>query len=313
MTSTPGRSSSIPSLWIRYARARFRDPGNQIRRQPAASFFAALLFGLVCVSSGHAQTSALGFSQDGRDHSSVSTTSNVIDEVVPGAPDFTLTITPNPASIGVGLIVALKVNVTSINGFSDAVALSCPASLPTETTCTFSEPAISGETGPAILYITTTSPHDCGTTAPYFFGTTTQASVAPYALAPVPSLPSSAKPGELAGTPRRVERQPAARGLRTDERGRETPGAPAGRPGPYWTTAMAGLVMVLIPRRRFLKFMLSALLCVFLGGTLMNTTGCGHCTDLGTKPATYTIPVTGKSSGVTSITHTADVKLTVQP
>ena len=92
------------------------------------------------------------------------------------------------------------------------------------------------------------------------------------------------------------------------------PARRADPPGPYWTTALAGLLTTLIPRRRALKTLLSAALCIFLGGALMNTTGCGHCTDLGTKPATYTIQVTGEAtSGGTNITHTANVKLAVQP
>jgi hypothetical protein len=33
----------------------------------------------------------------------------------------------------------------------------------------------------------------------------------------------------------------------------------------------------------------------------MQITGCGTCTDLGTRPATYTIHVTGTASGTSEV------------
>ncbi len=189
-----------------------------------------------------------------------------------GAPDFALTATPNPAHIGVGLTIAITITLKPLNGFADTVSVTCPKSLPTESTCNLSQPILSETSPTSTLYITTTSPHDCGSTTPYFYGTTTTSRAIP-------------------------------------------PPSPAKAPGACVAAALAGLIITLIPRRRALKPLLSIALCILvgglMGGLLLSTTGCGHCTDLGTKPGTYTIPITGASSS-TSITHTAAVKLVVQ-
>lgn len=70
--------------------------------------------------------------------------------------------------------------------------------------------------------------------------------------------------------------------------------------------ALAGLLIWLLPRRRrMLKGLLLALLCVLPG-----VMGCGRCTDLGTRPAAYNIPITATGVG-TGVTHTVNVKLQV--
>lgn len=79
---------------------------------------------------------------------------------------------------------------------------------------------------------------------------------------------------------------------------------------PFAGPAVAGLLMLFLPgtRRRALKGMLAAL--VALGG-LAATTGCGNCTDLGTKPGTYTFNVTGTALGATPTVVSQKVTLTV--
>jgi hypothetical protein len=46
-------------------------------------------------------------------------------------------------------------------------------------------------------------------------------------------------------------------------------------------------------RRRWLR----ALLVVIVAAGATQITGCGNCTDLGTRPNTYTIQVTGTAAG----------------
>jgi len=91
----------------------------------------------------------------------------------------------------------------------------------------------------------------------------------------------------------------------------------AGNP-PYFTgtaqlhlrmgaTALAGLLLLILPRRRpVLKSLLLALICILPG-----VTGCaGTCTDLGTWPGTYSIPVTATGVGTPS-THTVNLQVQV--
>ena len=60
--------------------------------------------------------------------------------------------------------------------------------------------------------------------------------------------------------------------------------------------AVAGLTMLFIPRRRR-KALKGLLLAVVAVCGLVNLTGCGNCTDLGTRPGDYTIRVIGTSMG----------------
>ena len=65
---------------------------------------------------------------------------------------------------------------------------------------------------------------------------------------------------------------------------------------PFAGPTLAGLVVLFIPgkKRRGLKGLLIALVAVCGMATL---TGCGNCTDLGTKPGSYTIKVIGAAVG----------------
>jgi Bacterial Ig-like domain (group 3)/FG-GAP-like repeat len=86
-------------------------------------------------------------------------------------------------------------------------------------------------------------------------------------------------------------------------------GANGGGPGiaPIALPALAGLLAMFLPgRRRWLRALIA--LAVVAAATQM--TGCGNCTDLGTRPATYTFQVTGTSTG-TSEVQTQSVTMTV--
>jgi len=85
------------------------------------------------------------------------------------APGFTVTVTPSPVVLGVGLTANLTVTVTPKSGFSEPVTLTC-GSLPHESTCTFGQSVIPAGGGTTTLDLYVTSPHDCGSTNPYFYG-----------------------------------------------------------------------------------------------------------------------------------------------
>jgi hypothetical protein len=171
---------------------------------------------------------------------------------------FSIAVTPNPVSIGVGFGAILNVAVAPQNGFSQGVNLTC-SNLPAEASCTFLNPAIAAGGGGTTLIVQTTSPHTCGTTTPYFYGSLGAGPLAPLAL-----------------------------------------------------PALAGLVLLIVPsrapgRRRWLR----ALLAVAAIAAVTQISGCTTtCTDLGTRPATYTFQVTGTASN-SSTTQSQPVTITV--
>jgi hypothetical protein len=156
-------------------------------------------------------------------------------------------------SIGVGYGAILNVTVAPQNGFSQGVNLTC-ANLPPEASCTFLNPAIATGGGATTLIVQTTSPHTCGTTTPYFYGSLGEGPLTPFAL-----------------------------------------------------PALAGFVLVILPgKRRWLR----ALLAVVAIAAITQISGCSTCTDLGTRPATYTFQVTGTATS-SSTTQAQAVTMTV--
>ena len=77
---------------------------------------------------------------------------------------------------------------------------------------------------------------------------------------------------------------------------------------PFAGSTVAGLLIMLVPGRRRLKGTLACL--VALAG-LTTITGCGNCTDLGTKPGTYTFNVIGTSTGAPSAVVSQKVTLKI--
>ena len=84
---------------------------------------------------------------------------------------------------------------------------------------------------------------------------------------------------------------------------------PYGAGLPYAAPMAAGLMLLLVPRRRRAMKGLVVALVALCGLTAM--VGCGNCTDLGTRPGTYTINVTGTAMGSTPTMVTQKVTLTV--
>ena len=167
-------------------------------------------------------------------------------------PGFTLTVTPNPVSVGVGRTANFLVTVTPVSGFLEPVVLSC-ANLPTEAACTFFGPNIPPGGGAVDLQLATAAPHDCGDpTHPYFLGSQSAPGLFPRAL-------------------------------------------------PFM---FAGAILFGLRRRRRLV----PVLMLALALALSSLSGCGHCTDLGTRPANYTFTVIGTAQGASA---SQAVKLTV--
>ncbi len=88
-------------------------------------------------------------------------------------------------------------------------------------------------------------------------------------------------------------------------------GGNGGGPGlaPFALPALAGLAAFFLPgRRRWLRALLAA---VLLAGAAQ-ITGCGNCTDLGTKPGTYTFQVIGTSAGTGQVqTQAVTLSITI--
>lgn len=183
-----------------------------------------------------------------------STSSPLAETITPqSSPSFTLNLAPQTLDIGVGYTGAVNVTIVSNGGFNAPVSLSC-GPLPSEAKCTFVNPTINGA-GATTLFISTTAPHDCNNTGPYFLGSN------------------------------------GGFGLRS-----------------LALPAMAGLIAFCVPGRR--RWMRSLLMLAIAAGA-MQVTGCGHCTDLATRPGTYSVTVTATSGGSSGQSQSQTVKFRV--
>ena len=72
--------------------------------------------------------------------------------------------------------------------------------------------------------------------------------------------------------------------------------------------AMAGLLAFFVPGRR--RWLRSLVMLATVAGA-MQTSGCGHCTDLATRPGTYTITVNASTGGSSGQTQSQPVKVHV--
>lgn len=72
---------------------------------------------------------------------------------------------------------------------------------------------------------------------------------------------------------------------------------------------LAGVLLLWAPRRRRAMKRLLAVLCAVSAMSLMTGCGIGACTDLGTKPGTYSITVTG-SAGADQVSQTVTLVVT---
>jgi hypothetical protein len=84
-------------------------------------------------------------------------TSAVFQEAIV-AGDFSISATPGSATLYTGQAAAVKVSVTSLQGFNQPLALSC-AGLPANATCGFTPASLAEGQGTASLVIQTAAPH----------------------------------------------------------------------------------------------------------------------------------------------------------
>jgi Bacterial Ig-like domain (group 3) len=80
---------------------------------------------------------------------------------------------------------------------------------------------------------------------------------------------------------------------------------------PYSTPMAATLIMLLLPGKRQRRTIKGLLIALIAFCSLTAITGCGRCTDLGTRPGTYTINVIGTAQGPTPITVSQKVTIKV--
>lgn len=78
---------------------------------------------------------------------------------------------------------------------------------------------------------------------------------------------------------------------------------------PFAGPALAGLLLLFLPRRR--RWRLKGILMIVAACGITTLSGCGNCTDLGTRPGDYTIKVIGTSTGTSTSAVVAKVVLHV--
>ena len=78
---------------------------------------------------------------------------------------------------------------------------------------------------------------------------------------------------------------------------------------PFTGPALAGLVLLFLPIRR--RRPLNGLLLVIAACGMVVMTGCGSCTDLGTRPGDYAVRVIGTSAGTGGATVITQIMLHV--
>ena len=184
---------------------------------------------------------------------------------------FTLTVNPTPVTVAVGHTGALLITITTPAGFNQPIALSC-AGLPAQSTCFFVKPLIPATGGATTLQLSIAAPHACGDSSrPYFLG----ANHLPFNLS-----------------------NPAAN--------------PTTRAAFFFFPATLLLTFGLTRNRRRLRASALTLLLATLSALLLtSTTGCGACTDLGTRPGQYNFTVTATPQQTTITPATQPVNLTV--
>jgi hypothetical protein len=97
--------------------------------------------------------------------------SAVVNQLVlaslPPESGYQLIVNPTAVSVGVGGSVTLSVAIAGVNPAGQPFLLGC-GQLPHGTTCTFAQSTLPANGGATTLTISTTAPHACGASTPYF-------------------------------------------------------------------------------------------------------------------------------------------------
>ena len=197
----------------------------------------------------------------------------IVDTTLQSAPTgFTLTVTPTLVTVRPGNTAVLQVTVGALSGFSEPVSLACAGiNDSNELGCAFFESTIPAGGGSTTLQVSATAPYPCG-------GSRSQ---------PYGSQQSEASAPACGST------------LRTGQNGRIS--------SPHLLEAGAMMmtgVLWLWPGRRRRQQLLAALL---MAGAI-GLSGCGTCTNLGTRPGSYSVTVTGTAG---SLVHTVVLQVKV--
>jgi hypothetical protein len=193
------------------------------------------------------------------DSSTAASTSAPFSQVITPAAissNATFTISAGATTLPTGTSINVAVKVAPINGFNQAVQLSC-TNLPHEASCTFTTDTVAAGGGTTTFRLTTLSPRDCGTSTGYNESASNTSRTLPYA-API----------------------------------------------------LTGVLIFLLPKRRRAW---KGLLTLIATASFLTLTGCGVCTDLGTRPGIYTLKIIGKSTGTNPVTVTQSAQITVTP
>jgi hypothetical protein len=186
-----------------------------------------------------------------------------------GDAPFTMTVTGKP-TVAAGSAVDLTVTVAPQSGSIGPVGLSC-SGLPSESVCTFGTATLPTGGGTTSLRISTTAPHGCA---------------------------ADASSSSSAGV--RLEHFSCGSPIRDGRSAvfslKKTPTVPYSTYGKNAAagSALAGLLLLFLPRRR--RWHLKGLLMIAATCGMAVLSGCGNCTDLGTRPGDYTIRVIGTST-----------------
>jgi hypothetical protein len=118
----------------------------------------------------HAVTAVYAGNASGNEPTAASTSAALQQVVLVSLPPesgYLLIVTPTTVSVGVGSSVTLSVAVTGVNPAGQPFVLGC-GQLPSGVTCHFAQSTLPANGGATSLTITTTAPHACGASTPYF-------------------------------------------------------------------------------------------------------------------------------------------------
>ena len=136
----------------------FFDGTTSLGSSPLSSIGTATLTASFSALGVHNITARYG----GSENFITSTSAAFPETIIAG--DFLITVSPGSATLYTGQSASFKVNLASLNGFDQPLALSC-LDLPANTTCTFTPASFSNGQGTANLILQTSAPHKTAATS----------------------------------------------------------------------------------------------------------------------------------------------------
>lgn len=143
---------SSPAAAVSNGSVTFYDGPTLLGTSPVSAAGSASLTTAFTVVGTHNITAVYGGSAD-----FLASTSAVFKETIL-AGDFAINVLPGAATVYTGEAAAVKVSITSLQGFNQPLAFSC-SGLPANATCTFNSATLPEGQGAAKLVIQTAAPH----------------------------------------------------------------------------------------------------------------------------------------------------------